>query len=106
MAYGGDFKIKGFVEVKDCANLARELINIPIAVAVDASKFYSYQSGIYTDCSTSPRLNHAFPIVGMTQDYWLAKEQWGANWGENGYIKIAKNGSACGICLMGSYPLA
>ncbi len=78
------------MEVKDCVNLARELINIPIAVAVDASKFYSYQSGIYTDCSTSPRLNHAFTIVGMTQDYWLAKEQWGANWGITAILRLLK----------------
>ena len=105
MAYGGQFKIKGLVEVKDCANLARELMNIPIAVGVDASKFYNYKSGVFTDCSVNPNLNHAFTLVGMTQDYWLGKEQWGVKWGENGYIKISRNGSACGICLMGSYPL-
>lgn len=85
--------------------MASALLKIPIAVAVDATKFYNYKSGVFSDCSTKPLLNHAFALVGMTSEYWLAKEQWGVKWGENGFIKITKSGSACGVCLLASFPV-
>lgn len=102
---GGEYKVKGHVNIKDCTSLANSLLKIPISVAVDASQFYNYKGGVFSGCSSKPQLNHAFTLVGMTADYWLGKEQWGVNWGDNGYIKIAKTGSACGICLMASYPV-
>ncbi len=49
------------------------LLKIPIAVAVDASKFYNYKSGVFNDCSSKPMLNHALALVGMTSEYWLGK---------------------------------
>ena len=55
-------------------------MNIPIAVAIDASKFYNYKSGIFT-CDSTFNLNHAFTLVGMTKDYWLGKDSWGTTWG-------------------------
>jgi len=53
----------------------------PISVAIDATKFYNYKSGIFTDCTNKIMLNHAMVLVGMTPDYWLLKEQWGVKWG-------------------------
>jgi cathepsin L len=52
----------------------------PISVAVDAVPFIQYKSGILT-CPTKFTINHAVVLVGMTDDYWLAKEQFGVNWG-------------------------
>ena len=99
---GGEYKVNGFVDIKDCKTLASALLKIPIAVAVDATKFYNYKSGVFNDCSSKPQLNHALAFVGMTSEYWLGKEQWGLKWGENGYIRISKAGNACGACLMDS----
>lgn len=93
------------MDMKDCKSLGAALLKIPVAVAVDASKFYNYKSGVFNDCSSKPMLNHALALVGMTSEYWLGKEQFGVKWGDNGYIKIAKTGSACGVCLMASFPL-
>lgn len=59
--------------MKSCNDVANALMKIPIAVGVDASKFYTYKSGVFSDCSTTPRLNHAFALVGMSSEYWLGK---------------------------------
>ena len=41
-------------------------------------------------------MNHCITIVGYGTDpklgaYWLGRNQWGNKWGENGYIRIARN---------------
>lgn len=101
----GEYRIKDFVDIKDCKTLASALLKIPVAVAVDASKFYNYKGGLFTGCSDKPSLNHALTLVGMTDEYWLGKEQLGVKWGEDGYIRISKVGSACGVCQIASYPV-
>jgi len=49
-------KITGFVDVPGCDNLLNALAGRPISVAVDASNWSSYKSGILKSCGTS--LNH------------------------------------------------
>ena len=85
----------------------------PITVAVDAESaaFKFYKSGIFyrTDkCGTD--LNHAITLVGYnstgTRPYWIVRNSWGNDWGENGYIRMAiKNGDGvCGINLEPTFP--
>ena len=65
-----------------------------------------YQKGVYDDilCSEdASTVDHAVVLVGYGQeegeDYWLVKNSWGTDWGENGYIRVAvKPGTGiCGI---------
>lgn len=49
---------------------------------------------------------------GTTDDgtkYWMVKNSWGAEWGEEGYIRMERGISAkeglCGIAMEASYPI-
>jgi len=77
----------------------------PIAVAVDASAWHNYESGIYNGCSYSDNIdvNHVVVLVGYGTDeelgdYWLIRNSWGTGYGENGYIRLARESEeVCGI---------
>jgi len=99
---GGPFKISGFTDVKKCDGLAAAVAERPVSVAVDASNWSSYRSGIFSNCGT--KLNHGVTLVGSSaQGYWLVKNSWGNGWGEKGTIRV-KDGNTCGICNAASYP--
>ncbi|KAH9282311.1 Cathepsin L [Echinococcus granulosus] len=86
----------------------------PVSVAIDAasSGFMLYKKGIYQDNTCSEDyLDHAVLVVGYDADktrqkYWIVKNSWGEDWGQRGYIWMARDkGNMCGIATMASYPL-
>lgn len=97
----GPFKISGFTDIKSCTDLANALQQRPIAIAVDATNWSRYSSGVFNNCKTS--LNHGVLLVGTNSGNWVVKNSWGASWGENGYIRLA-TGNTCGLCNVASYP--
>nr|KAG5707243.1 hypothetical protein BaRGS_000017 [Batillaria attramentaria] len=85
----------------------------PIAIAMDASRltFQLYKSGVYYDAAcSSVLLNHAVLAIGYGttsdgDDYWLMKNSWGTQWGDEGYFKMARNrDNNCGIATDSLYP--
>jgi C1A family cysteine protease len=76
----------------------------PFIAYVDASNWQHYASGIYPPdkCSqTADASNHVVQLLGYGHEngipYWLIKNSWGQEWGENGYIKLPMGVNACGI---------
>jgi len=80
--------------------------NGPLSIAIDATAWQMYTSGIMTDCGGS-QLDHGVLIVGFNLDnnppYWIVKNSWGGSWGENGYIRVSYGSDQC---LLTHYPVS
>ncbi|XP_035207500.1 cathepsin L-like [Stegodyphus dumicola] len=98
---------------KDEEKLMKAVATVgPVSVGINSAGygFEEYKSGIYDVKNCSPKLiNHGVLIVGYGtengKDYWIIKNSWGTSWGENGYVRIARNKNLCGIAEMASYPV-
>jgi cathepsin L len=88
----------------------------PLSAAIQANHpvFTFYKSGVITTpvCGDNP--DHGVLIVGYGTedgiDYWLVKNSWGTDWGDNGYVKIGRDMNSndygvCGIASDVSFPL-
>lgn len=98
---GGARKITGFVDTPSCNALANALAARPVSVAVDASVWSSYKTGILSNCGTA--VNHGVLLVGSSATFWKIKNSWGTGWGESGFIRI-NAGNTCAVCQYPSYP--
>ncbi|KAJ8984250.1 hypothetical protein NQ317_007482 [Molorchus minor] len=88
----------------------------PISIGIDATDegFALYDSGVYVGehCSRKPWFtNHELVAVGYGTteegvDYWIVKNSWGEDWGENGYIRMARTRwNICGIASNAFFPI-
>ncbi|XP_078054342.1 procathepsin L-like [Mustelus asterias] len=85
----------------------------PIAVVIDAGlpSWQFYSSGVYYDANCrSNTFNHAVLVVGYGvqsgMKYYIVKNSWGQNWGQSGYILMARGRrNSCGIASFPIYAL-
>lgn len=55
-------------------------------------------------------LDHCVQLVGFhaadepANSYWLVRNSWSTNWGENGYIRLQLNANTCGLANEASVP--
>jgi len=86
--------------------------NGPLSVSFEVyDDFMLYKRGVYhhTRLLTSSAFqpfqltNHAVLLVGyghdskVGEDYWIIKNSWGTEWGENGYFRIRRGVDECAI---------
>lgn len=82
----------------------------PLSVAIQANSinFQHYKNGIFDDinCYTG-QLDHGVLAIGYDEESIILKNSWGENWGDNGYINLARIGNGngiCGVLMMASFP--
>ncbi|KAG8053048.1 hypothetical protein GUJ93_ZPchr0001g31794 [Zizania palustris] len=108
--------LSGFntVPPNDERQLALAVARQPVTVYIDAGArdFMFYKGGIYKGPCTS-RVNHAVTIVGYCEGfggdkYWIAKNSWSNDWGDQGYVYLAKDvwspQGTCGLATSPFYP--
>jgi len=89
--------------------MAGFLVNTgPLSIAVDAELWQFYFGGVFDFPWCGTTLDHGVLIVGygvatdwvdQPVDFWKIKNSWGADWGEDGYIRVERNENECGVDL-------
>jgi len=80
------------------------LVNGPVSVGLDASGLQDYTGGIFD--SACSQVNHAVVLVGYGTDpesstpYWVIRNSWNTNWGEDGYARIKRDSSNNNSCYV------
>lgn len=85
----------------------------PLVITIDADAFVfqMYTGGIIraNDCGTDR--DHAVQLVGYEDGYWIVRNSWGEQWGEDGYFRLERkedkedkenmenNEGTCGMAL-------
>ncbi|XP_072418128.1 procathepsin L-like [Chiloscyllium punctatum] len=84
----------------------------PMTAVINASlkSFQHYKGGVYYDENCNGYVTAEVLVVGFGIEdgmkYWLVKNSWGTDWGDDGYIKIAKDrGNHCEIASFVRYPI-
>jgi len=107
--YYGDF-----VAPNDVNGMKLAVAAGPVAVSINANdpNFGKMGKGVYSGSSScSGSSNHAVVVCGYGNDaatgknYWMVKNSWGKDWGDNGYIKFEMGKNVCNIESQATYPL-
>lgn len=114
--------IDGFTNLKSVDTITLKQIiyeHGPVAVNVDATTWRDYQGGVFDECTTTQTtldINHVVTLVGYssspyatanatTDGYWIVKNSWSPDYGENGFINLRMGtNDAEDNCMMDNTP--
>lgn len=91
---------RGSIRFHGERELREHLAFMPVSAGVNADLWMSYKGGIYKEnVQDDIKLNHAVAVVGYSDEAYFVKNSWGSDWGENGYIRLARGSdlNTCGI---------
>ena len=88
--------------------LEKALLKTPVVVAIHMDDLFHYSSGIFSDwnCNTMD-LDHVVLLVGYGTDeqsglkYWLLKNSYGPDWGEEGFFRLERKTGETGKGICG-----
>lgn len=96
---------------RDIENRLEHLLAFsPVSVGIQSNNpvFRLYGGGLLSPehVETGKPVNHAVSLVGFGEQddgtkYWVIRNSWGEDWGENGYAKIMRKEDGTGV--LGSY---
>ena len=103
------FYIGGFYGACNEPQMCLELVEHgPIAVSFEVyNDFQHYTGGIYHHTGLEDKFNpweitnHVVLVIGYGEEkgvkYWIVKNSWGPDWGEDGYFRIMRGNDECSI---------
>lgn len=103
------YYVGGFYGACNEPVMRAELVkNGPVAISFEVyGDFMQYKSGIYHHIDLLEKFNpweitnHVVLVVGYGEDqgipYWIVKNSWGPEWGEDGYFRIRRGNDECSM---------
>jgi len=92
---------------------AKLVVQGPLSICVDASSWQFYEGGVINSlCGID--LDHCVMITGFRDQVdwlgskipiWNVRNSWGADWGESGFVWVARGSDLCGVAEEVTVPL-
>lgn len=109
-------KVTGFVDVpatEDDLKIAVSKQPVSVGIAASSFAFQFYKTGVYSTSCDDSQVDHGVQIVGYGsedgKDYWILRNSWNTVWGDQGYMKLARNTKTKNGCIQvassASYPI-
>jgi len=98
-------KITGYKGItKGEAHVHQAMDMGPLSICVAAEAFQTYNKGILKVCPGG--IDHCVQAVGYDDDnnYWIVRNSWAKDWGEDGYIRLEQGKNICKIGNDATYP--
>mmetsp|Transcript_8728 Transcript_8728/g.12110 ORF Transcript_8728/g.12110 Transcript_8728/m.12110 type:complete len:437 (-) Transcript_8728:1755-3065(-) len=90
---------------QDLESLALALNEMPVSVCLNAANWDDYIGGVMSADACGGNglqdMDHCVSAVGYnsseTGGYWIVRNSWSTDWGDDGYIYLEFNSNTCGI---------
>jgi len=76
------------------------LQSMPPSICCDASAWQNYNGGVLDGSQCGDSVDHAIQLTGFSPSnggYWVVRNSWGADWGEQGFIWLQYGQNTCDI---------
>jgi C1A family cysteine protease len=88
---------------QDLSKLQAALEHTPVSVCVNAGVWNDYVGGVLTADACGGNgagdIDHCVQLVGYDSEggWFLVRNSWSTSWSEDGYLRLAIDGNACGV---------